>query len=48
MIQVPFVEGTLVIDGDFGVALKNVRQSFEGIGRVGGYDISRGGRQGRC
>ena len=36
MIQVPFVEGTLMVDCDFGVTLENVRESREGIGwRVG-------------
>jgi hypothetical protein len=33
MIQVSFMEGTLVIDCDFGVAFENVRHAVEGISR---------------
>jgi hypothetical protein len=31
MIQIAFVEGTVMIDGDFGVALENIRKGVEWI-----------------
>jgi hypothetical protein len=35
MNKVPFVEGTVVINSDFGVALEDVRQWLEGVGSSG-------------